>query len=139
MKNISSDIIKNYNCFLKTSNYSLETSNTYNLEAFEKDKEFMLHFFKATVTRLKTDLTDMEKLKSKDCTNERNRFLELIKIVNELEIIVTGNSILDTSAIANIEVLNRYNIVKNKQIKIIAFASVILTVIAVIFSFVNMS
>lgn len=132
MKNLDKETINDYNAVVGSK-------STYVRENFKDEKGTILRFLEATRIHLETDLKDMAKIKRKDdYTNERNRCLELLKVTNELNIIVTENNIIDTTGKGNIEVLNRYNEAKNKQIKIMALASVVLAIVAVLFTIVKM-
>lgn len=128
MKNLDMETINGYNSVAGSDSTCMKDN-------VRDERSMILRFLEATRIHIETDLKDMEKLKSKhDYTNERNRLLELLKVTDVLNVTVTEYSIIDTVGKGNIEALNRYNEAKNKQIKIMALASVGLTVVAVIFT-----
>lgn len=134
MKNIKMETINRYNAMVGSN-------STYIKDNFSDERSTIMKFLTVTRLHLETDLKDMAKIKGKrkdEFLNERERFLELLKITEELNVTIIQTDILDTTAKANIDILNRYNEAKNKQIKIMAIASVVLAVVAIAFSIAKM-
>lgn len=120
MKNIDVAIVKRYNEEIKSG-----------VEVDSKIGEKISYFLRATGVRVDSDLCEMRK--RKEIKFYEMNYSKIKESVIELQRKYQERELFDNCDIGNFIELNRYNVAKNRQVKIMAIASIVLLVIALLF------